>query len=117
METFGEIELTTADEGLWEQLFDLQLHGVKVTHKLEKGFKGDKLVRKVIVHFLLPTAVGCFSSWLYEHCIRRSESETQIEGQSIPKERTQITNIIMEQITINNSYRIERPERERVPEE
>ena len=117
MVTFGEVAISTTDKELWDKLFDLQVEGVEAKLLLHKGFKGDGLVFKAVVHFVVPAAVGYFANWLYDHHGRHGEGETTIEGQRIPQKCLEITNVIMEQITINNSYRIERPESERIPEE
>src|ERR1700722_2482687 len=102
---FGEVILTTADKALWESLFDLKLEGVKAKPMLSKSFTEEEVFRAVI--FISSNlAVSVFGNWLYDHFIRHPESEAQIERQHVSKDCPEITNIIMQEITVNNNYRV-----------
>ena len=109
--------LSTEDERLWNALFDLTLEGVEAKPLLTKSLVKDGSVRRAVIYLASSTAVGLFSNWLSDQMKSHPEGAVQIENQRVTKECLNITNVIMQHVTINSNYGEERPDNKRVPQE
>lgn len=117
MSASNEITVTTQSWELWAALHELHIEGIAhVSHYETKLFQGNK-ERKIVLHIASEVAIGFFVAWLAEKLVSHPESLTKIENQSITHDRSQITNVIMQHVTINNYYGEEQPDDERVTEE
>lgn len=104
------ITLTTTNKELLAAFNSFQIEGAKYELGFEtKDFGFSKKTFKVMIIFSSTVAINLFSTWLYNQLASSNDCETQIENQSISKDTTQITNIIMQHVTINNYNSNESP--------
>lgn len=111
------ITITTTNRDLWGSFFDMKLVGIKQVMPLEKKHQGEQRVYKIVIHIASEIAIGLFVAWLSEQLKNHPEGITQIENKAITQDHGQITNVIMEHVTINNHYGKESPEHVRVVKE
>src|SRR4051812_26851730 len=104
------ITITTSSKDLWGALHMLRIEGVTRVPHLETKDRESLKVYKFVLHIASEVAAGLFVAWLAEQLISHPESLTQIQNKTVTHDRSQITNVIMEHVTINNYYREKQPD-------